>query len=188
MNIRILSPEDFTETPWRNGGGVTRQLAIHPPEATVADPFMWRISSAKVAGSGPFSPFPGMDRTLLLLEGSGLRIDLEGMPSLHLDQPLVPVSFSGDVPAAGHLEGAPCLDFNVFTRRTAFRHAVEVIDSPTSPGACDLLFAYAAVGAFNAQGLPVAEGSALQASEIDPSLLLIPDPGARTILIRIHHI
>ena len=49
--------------PWKNGGGSTTEIAIAPLGATV-DKFDWRISLATIANSGPFSVFPGVDRTL----------------------------------------------------------------------------------------------------------------------------
>ncbi|MBM7325185.1 HutD family protein, partial [Agrobacterium sp. S2] len=48
--------------PWKNGGGVTTEIIVHPAKASMAD-FDWRISMANVAQDGPFSIFPGVDRT-----------------------------------------------------------------------------------------------------------------------------
>ena len=50
--------------PWKNGGGCTTEIAIAPPGASL-DAFEWRISLATIAASGPFSAFPGVDRTLV---------------------------------------------------------------------------------------------------------------------------
>ena len=52
--------------PWKNGGGVTSELARSPQ----ADEFDWRLSVAEVATDGPFSQFPGIDRLLVLLSGA----------------------------------------------------------------------------------------------------------------------
>ena len=48
-------------TPWKNGGGATRELACWPPGAGI-DAFDWRVSVASVAASGPFLAYPGVDR------------------------------------------------------------------------------------------------------------------------------
>ena len=48
--------------PWKNGGGVTTEIAKDGSE-----PFLWRASRAQVASDGPFSYFPGYDRILIIL-------------------------------------------------------------------------------------------------------------------------
>ncbi len=131
--MRIIPPETFKVSPWRNGGGTTCELAIAPEGATVAEPFHWRLSRAEVASSGPFSPFPGCDRTLVLLEGSGMDLDLGEGRRVRLDRPLVPFEFSGDTPTLGTLLGGPCKDFNVITRRDRWTHHVEVLRT-SAPG------------------------------------------------------
>ena len=35
MPCRTIDLQTLPATPWKNGGGTTRQLAIHPPEATL---------------------------------------------------------------------------------------------------------------------------------------------------------
>ncbi len=81
--------------PWKNGGGTTLELAVAPPGATLDSGFAWRLSSAEVAASGPFSAFPGLERTLLLLAGDGFRLDFGARGTVILDRPLEPVRFSG---------------------------------------------------------------------------------------------
>ena len=75
MSILKLGPDDYRTMPWKNGAGSTTELVIEPPGATLAGGFHWRVSMATVAESGPFSSFPGYDRTLLLLEGQGLELE-----------------------------------------------------------------------------------------------------------------
>ena len=43
--MRLLSAKDRIARPWKNGGGVTRDVAIAPPDANL-DTFDWRISFA----------------------------------------------------------------------------------------------------------------------------------------------
>lgn len=124
--LRLLGPEAFRTTPWRNGGGITTELAIAPEEATVSDPFGWRLSTAQVASSGPFSRFEGCDRVLLLLEGEGMDLDHGVHGRAVLDRVLQPVAFSGDWDTTGTLRGGPCRDFNVICRRNRWRADVSV--------------------------------------------------------------
>lgn len=117
MRWTHLKPADGRVMPWRNGGGTTLELAVDPPGATLAAGFRWRLSSAEVATSGPFSLFPAMERCLLLLEGAGFDIDFGPRGLVQLREPLVPAFFSGDWPAASTLVGGPCTDLNVMWDR-----------------------------------------------------------------------
>lgn len=126
-SIQRFDASRFRRMPWKNGGGTTTELVIEPPGATLDTPFHWRLSMADVAVSGPFSRFEGCDRTLLLLDGGGMRLDIEGREPLHLPGPLQPVSFRGDWTTTGVLLGGPCRDFNVITRRSHCRHRLEVL-------------------------------------------------------------
>lgn len=113
--------------PWKNGAGFTTELMVEPASATLATGFLWRLSMAAVATSGPFSRFPGLDRTLLLLEGQGLRVDHEGHGSSLLAGPLEACAFPGEWATQGTLVDGPCLDFNVMSDRRAVRHEVSIL-------------------------------------------------------------
>lgn len=163
MTFLHLPPSCFLETPWRNGAGLTRQIAIHPAGASVNDPFHWRISTASVGSSGPFSAFPGLDRTLLLLDGEGMALDLGPDGSHRMEHPFVPVAFSGDSPASGTLLGSACTDFNVFTRRGLCRQEVRVLRAEASLPAADPMILFAARGDADVEGFgSLPEGHALR--------------------------
>lgn len=59
--------------PWKNGGGMTRELVCQPPDADM-DSFDWRVSIAHIASDGPFSSFSGVDRIITLLSGGGVHL------------------------------------------------------------------------------------------------------------------
>ncbi len=101
--------------PWKNGGGQTAEIVVSPAGAGFED-FDWRISTAIVATSGPFSAFPGIDRVLTVLEGGAMALTV-GDRERRLDAESEPFAFSGDAPAAARLEGPALLDFNVMVRR-----------------------------------------------------------------------
>ena len=65
---QILRAADRVATRWKNGLGVTREIAAYPPGSDL-DSFGWRVSMASVDTGGPFSSFPGVDRQLAVLEG-----------------------------------------------------------------------------------------------------------------------
>lgn len=120
--LRLLKPADYRVMPWKNGGGTTTEIWIDPPGAGW-DAFEWRVGIADIAQSGPFSSFPGIDRSIMLLEcpeGSGMRLTIDGR-DVHL--PLHEfVDFTGEATTFGTLAGAPVRDFNVMSRRTRTHH------------------------------------------------------------------
>ena len=75
--MRRLPQTAWRRMPWKNGAGETREIAVFPESASI-DTFEWRVSTATVAQSGPFSLFPGVDRTLCVLSGAGFDLAVEG--------------------------------------------------------------------------------------------------------------
>ena len=112
--MQILRAADRVATPWKNGGGVTREVAARPPGAGM-DGFDWRVSLADVAADGPFSAFPGVDRVLTVIEGDGLVLEVEGRAA-HLT-PGAPFAFPGEAAVAARLTAGPIRDLNVMVRR-----------------------------------------------------------------------
>lgn len=112
--------------PWKNGGGETAEIAVFPRGAGLED-FGWRLSMARVAADGPFSSFPGIERTLTVLEGVGFRLTVDGVEHL-LTPESAPLRFPGDAPASAALLGGAVTDLNVMTRRGAFRHEVRRVE------------------------------------------------------------
>ncbi|APU38835.1 MULTISPECIES: HutD/Ves family protein [unclassified Streptomyces] len=116
-DVRVLRAADRPATVWKNGGGVTREIAAWPPEADM-DSFRWRVSLAEVAADGPFSAFTGIDRTLTLAEGAGMDLVVGGERRL-LDERFAPQDFAGDEPTDCRLVRGPVVNFNVMYRRGA---------------------------------------------------------------------
>jgi len=104
---------------WQNGLGETTQIAVSPPGAGFGD-FDWRISTARVESDGPFSQFPGMDRTLSVLAGEGIELSVGAAGPVALSVQSAPFRFSGDASTAGRLLQGPITDLNVMTRRGRF--------------------------------------------------------------------
>jgi environmental stress-induced protein Ves len=122
---RLIAPGDARPMPWKNGGGRTTELAAGPPGSTL-DGFAWRVSIADVERDGPFSVFPGVDRTIVLLRGNGMELtDAHG--SVTLAVPYEPWAFSGDQPVGCRLVEGAVRDFNLMVRRGAARGVVTVV-------------------------------------------------------------
>jgi uncharacterized protein len=123
FDLREIAPQ-----PWKNGAGITREIAVSPAGAS-AETFDWRISVAEVARDAPFSAFPGIDRCIVLLRGSGMLLQRSDGGLVHrLDRRHEPFHFSGDLPLDATLLGGPSTDFNVMTRRGRFRAEVTPYD------------------------------------------------------------
>ena len=114
-------------TPWKNGGGTTREIVCQPAGAGM-DSFDWRVSIASIAQSGPFSVFPGLDRVIMLLSGAGVRLRAADIDH-RLDSRGAPFAFSGDVALDCELLGGASTDFNVMTRRSRLQAEVQVLSA-----------------------------------------------------------
>ena len=122
---RVLTPADYRRMPWKNGGGQTTEIAVYPPQANL-DAFAWRASVADVTRDGAFSAHPGVDRTLVLLQGAGMLLSGPGEP-LDVRARYEPVTFAGDTALECRLTGGAVRDFNLMIRRTAARGQLSVV-------------------------------------------------------------
>ncbi|WP_054312942.1 HutD family protein [Mesorhizobium sp. 1M-11] len=121
--MRILRASDYRSMPWKNGGGTTTEIVVSPAGAGLDD-FDWRISMARVEAGGPFSVFAGIDRTLSILEGEGMRLSIAGYDSVDLTRASEPLFFPADAETEATLAAGPITDLNVMTRRARARHTV----------------------------------------------------------------
>jgi len=127
--VAWLPRRERRSEPWRNGGGSTRQVAIDPPGASVQSGFRWRVSLASVTADGPFSAFPGIDRSLWLLAGAGFELAMAGR-AVRLTQPLERLDFAGETEVAARLLGGPTEDLNVMVDRAAIATTAAIVRLP----------------------------------------------------------
>ena len=132
--MRILRAAGHKRMPWKNGGGETTEIAVFPENAGLDD-FDWRVSMARVDGDGPFSSFSGIDRTLAILEGTGIVLHVEGHADKTLTLASEPHAFPADVTTSADLIEASVVDFNVMSRRGVVRHDVNRIGHPHASAA-----------------------------------------------------
>jgi environmental stress-induced protein Ves len=107
----VLHLDDVLPTPWRNGGGVTRELLARP---SLQD-WIWRMSVAEVARSGPFSRFEGIQRWFAVLGGAGVRLNM-GEHTHELTCRSAPFCFDGASPVDCQLLNGATQDFNLMVR------------------------------------------------------------------------
>ena len=187
MTFLHLRPGDYRAMPWKDGGGLTEQIAIEPPEATLAGSFLWRLSLARVDRSGPFSRFEGYDRTLLLLEGA-LELDFGSHGRARLEAPSQPIAFSGAWDARAELIRGPARDLGVISDRRRIRQEVRMAalaEGPVRVAAAPTAWIIALSGrcALAPQGLELAP---LEAARLDdePSEVKGLSPDARILVVR----
>ncbi|MEJ8650556.1 HutD family protein [Streptomyces sp. MS1.AVA.3] len=111
--------------PWSNGGGVTREIAVHPPGAGW-DAFAWRVSLADVTRDGPYSPLPGVRRILTVVDGAGLELTVDGAPQLLPDR-CRPFAFPGAAATDSRLLDGPVVNLNVMLREGRAAATVEMV-------------------------------------------------------------
>ncbi|MFZ3185584.1 MAG: HutD family protein [Pseudomonas sp.] len=144
MAIRLIDRRQLRQTPWKNGAGLTLELAIAPATAGL-DNFEWRISSAQVAGSGDFSCFAGIDRSLALLAGAGLRLQRTQVEPLLVTTQAPVVAFAGEQTIHAELLDGPITDLNIMTRRTDWTHRLQqlhLLGRQRLNSTADVLFIY----------------------------------------------
>ena len=121
MSWNVIRLADVEATSWRNGGGVTRELAL----GRSPDAWIWRMSVAEVSADGPFSRFDGVTRWFAVLRGAGVALavrtsneDADSVPVLHrLTRNDPPLRFDGAASTHCQLLDGPTQDFNLMWRR-----------------------------------------------------------------------
>jgi environmental stress-induced protein Ves len=111
MSWHVIALADVPPSPWRNGGGMTRELVCWPQGTD----WIWRMSVAEVAQSGPFSRFEGVQRWFAVMAGPGVRLVL-GEDDHALTATSPPLCFDGATPVDCQLMGGPTQDFNLMVR------------------------------------------------------------------------
>lgn len=79
-HLILLESVHYRRMLWKNGTGTTEEICRYPDH----DPFCWRLSIAQVAESGSFSLFSGYQRVNSVLEGKGIKLEIDDqlLPSL----------------------------------------------------------------------------------------------------------
>lgn len=136
--------------PWKNGLGETLEVA-RSPDGVSLEAFDWRVSVAPVVADGAFSVFPGIERTIAVIEGAGMELALAGEARQALI-PGLPFTYDGGTAIDGRLIDGPVRDFNVMARRGKFAGTLILSEGAValSGGAGVTLIAYALSGNWNA--------------------------------------
>ena len=173
MKAELIALDAIAPQPWKNGAGLTREIAASP--AGGAD-FDWRISVAEVSRDAPFSAFPGVDRCIVLLRGAGMVLREHGGAWLHrLDETLQPFSFSGDDKLDARLIDGANSDLNVMVRRGRYRSEVAVVRETSTTAGAGAGLLLCCDGAWNVGGTRLFPTHALLWRNTMPPLQLEPE-------------
>lgn len=126
--MKLVRHVDLREGKWRNGMGVSWDIASEPAEAGAGD-FGWRFAIARIDSDVPFSHYPETDRVFTLIEGNGLDLDFAGREPLAVHHPFVPHPYPCDVETYCRLRDGPCRALNLFMKRGAWTATVDILSS-----------------------------------------------------------
>jgi uncharacterized protein len=112
--IEVVSMSRVAEQPWRNGGGLTRELLAWPSAAD----WQARISVADITRDGDFSQFNGIDRWSAVIHGAGVVLRFPTQRAL-LDIDSAPLHFDGASAPYAELQDGATRDLNLMVRRDA---------------------------------------------------------------------
>ena len=120
----VLDPAGYRRTPWKNGGGVTIDIAAaYRPGA---DPggwngMLWRFGRTRIEQPGPFSDLSGYDRILAVVEGRGLVLHPKFRAPLDVHTPFAPVHFPGEWAITSELTAGPVGVLNLMADRLLYK-------------------------------------------------------------------
>lgn len=174
---------------WKNGAGTTREIAVEPAGVGTAD-FDWRLSLAEVEHDAAFSAFPGIDRCIVLLRGSGMALQPDDGTAAHELLPLQPWSFTGERALAARLFDGPCSDFNVMTRRGRWRADVRVLHRACAIASGHVTFLLCIAGTWQTGAETLQPMQALLWRGLESPMTVAPsagDPAAALLHVRLCH-
>jgi environmental stress-induced protein Ves len=109
--VTVVRAADVAAVPWKNGGGVTRDLLADAE----GDAWRWRLSLADIDRDGPFSAYPGVERWFAVVEGAGVTLAF-AQRTVSLRGSDEPIRFDGaDAPGCTLIEGRT-RDLNLMLR------------------------------------------------------------------------
>ena len=116
MTLVLLRAADRPAVPWKNGGGITRDVAL---SGAGPDDFAWRVSIAEIERPGPFSSYPGIDRAFVPVHGR-VRLTI-GDQAQTIGPADGPLAFPGETAVFAEPLNGTVEALNVMTRRGGAR-------------------------------------------------------------------
>ncbi len=120
--IAPLDPARYRRLPWKNGGGVSVDIAWDGETGGEC----WRFGRTPITTPGPFSDYSGNDRLQVLVAGTGLALQTPD-GEIDLRHPFRPVRFAGETPIVSRLENGPVEVVNLIGERARVRLDLAVL-------------------------------------------------------------
>lgn len=161
LAVRIVAPDQYRRTPWKNGGGVAIDIAdAYRPGTTPGDwtGMVWRLGRTAIERPGPFSDLCGYDRIQAVVAGSGLTLRASHGPILDLVEPFRPVRFPGEWAIASELDQGPVQVLNLIGDRAAVALDLGFVLGPahaTAPAGEHVLYAPTVPASVSVAGVAV---------------------------------
>lgn len=176
--MRLLKRSHYKKMPWKNGLGVTEEIAIDPPTAQLQNAdFLWRLSCAKITAPNSFSNFKNYDRLLAVWEGAGLELNQKKLAPLEILQ------FRGEeeilcVPLSDEV-----FDLGLIFRRQEIKAQMNLItcaagDSKKLVGSQDHLIIFCTRGRLNLDQMQLDRGDALILEKPEEIMIESHEPSA----------
>jgi environmental stress-induced protein Ves len=120
--MRVQRFSEHRAMPWANGLGTSYEVAS---DRNADGEWTWRVAIAPVVEEGPFSVMPGVDRELVVIEGNGMVLEVDGESVECL--PSRAIRFSGDSITFARLVDGPVVDLGLMTVRDSVIGSMVVI-------------------------------------------------------------
>jgi hypothetical protein len=127
-----LPAAGFRRTPWKNGGGITIDIAdAYGPDVAPGSwqGMIWRLGRTTIAAPGPFSDLTGYDRLQTVISGQGLVLETPD-GEIDLRRPFQVVRYDGGMPIVSRLEHGPVEVVNLIADRERCEIALAVVAAP----------------------------------------------------------
>ena len=134
--MRIQRVDEHRAMPWANGRGTSYEIASDRDDE---DRWSWRMAIAPVVVDGQFSSLPGVDRELVVIEGNGMVLDVDGKSVECM--PSQVVRFSGDSTTFARLVDGAVVDIGLMTVRGTIAGSMVVITDAGDEFASDVTVA-----------------------------------------------
>lgn len=125
-----LPASGFRRTPWKNGGGVTIDIADEYRPGSEPGSWtgmVWRFGRTTIGTPGPFSDLGGYDRILTVVTGRGLVLHAPDGAALDIREPFRPTAFPGERVLRSELDSGPVEVVNLMGDRAAVVIGVDVL-------------------------------------------------------------
>ena len=163
---------DLVAAPWRNGRGVTRDIATLPARDGA---LLWQASLAELTEDCDFSDYAGFDRVFTPVAGNGVALSHDGGPFVTCPL-LVPYAFHGGARTQCRLGGQAGQAFNVITAQGRHWADVQVLRLTAGASVPPGTVLHCRSGRLDAADGAVGPGDSLldaAASAVEPSVVIL---------------